>query len=181
MVAIDVTTQIGADGVRYPTGSQPTDAADYARRPVVAEDLDSYVTQDDFVEQGPSGRELAYAESAAVQSGIATATDVTGLSSGSFVVGSRPVLVEVILPYVPVASAAANVILQITDAAGVVKRQSAVAPVASGAVVQMRCVERISTPGTYQRKAQLVRFGGTGTIGNNLGATTVSTIIVTER
>lgn len=35
MVDIDQDTQIGADGQRHPTGTQPTDAADYRREPVV--------------------------------------------------------------------------------------------------------------------------------------------------
>lgn len=139
------------------------------------------VTQSQFDARGPSGRELDYASSTVSQSGIAgTATDLTGLSI-TFDVVNRPVYVELELPWVTASAAAGAASAIIADAAGVIKRYGIRGFSASEAQT-IRCIERITTPGTYTRKAQLQRASGTATFANNFDiAQVVSTLCAVER
>ena len=131
-----------------------------------------------------SGRELDVAESTTAQSGITTATDLTGLSI-DFTVGSRPVVVRLHLPYVLASAAGTLPGAQITDAAGTATRLGGCTiSTANTGPQQITVEERITTPGSYTRKAQMVRIGGTGTCANNYpggAATVVSTLSATER
>lgn len=146
-------------------------------------DLGEFVTREDFDDQGPSGRELGFASSTTYQSGVAgTAVDLTSLSI-TFTVLNRPVYVEVDLPYVQASAATGIGAAVIADGSNVVKRYTFASFVAS-ASMPMRVFERISTPGTYTRKAQLVRSTGTATFANNYNpatATVTSSIKATER
>jgi hypothetical protein len=126
------------------------------------------VTQATFDAQGASGRLLTDASSDVYQSAINTvATDLTGLTI-TFTVGSRPVECRLFLPWVTgteVCGAAA----QITDAAGTQKALSGTNFAAAGAPGNILVIEKITTPGTYTRKAQLVRYLGASTarVANN--------------
>lgn len=158
----------------------PADDVDQAGNPEGI-DHDAFVTQDEFDEQGPSGRELAFASSTVSQTAIAgTAVDLTGLSV-TFTVADRPVYVELDLPWVTASAATGTASAVIADGVGAVVRYGS-RSFAASQVHSMRVVERISTPGEYTRKAQLQRAAGTATFNNNLNlATIVSTLSVIER
>lgn len=136
-------------------------------------------TDQEILENGSSGRELDSAESDAVQTGITTVTDLTGLSI-TFTVGARPVWVTLDLPYVLVTAAGAIAQAQITDAAGTVARAASFRAAIVNHSGGVRVRERIATPGTYTRKARLALIFGTGSCTNNFDATTVATLVATE-
>lgn len=139
------------------------------------------VTQATFDAQGPSGRELAVAESTVAQQNITAVTDLTGLSI-SFTVASRPVYVEVLLPWVNISSAAATGSASIADASNNPIRYTAFGESIQGYTFGVQIWERISTPGSYTRKVRIQRTGSTGVIANNFDlATIVSTIRAIER
>lgn len=130
-------------------------------------------------EYGPTGRELACAESAALQTGITTVVDLTDLTL-SFSVESRPVYVEVLTAYTFVLTSSSTAGIQITDAANVVKRASGQL-FAANAGAPLRVVERIAAnTGAVVRKARILRTAGSGTISNGVDATYVSFIRAIE-
>lgn len=135
---------------------------------------------DAILTNGSSGRELGYASSTAVQTGIAgTATDITSLSI-TFDVGARPVYVMAHLPYTfPVTSGGAFNTF-ITDAANTTKGIGGMSYDAASAVRQINVVERINTPGTYTRKVRVIRASGTGTLTVGFNANTPATIRAIE-
>lgn len=189
MVDIDQGTQIGADGQRHPAGTQPTDADDYKRHttPLVgtaasmaAENLilpaglvgytrDTKVTK---IGDGETAwndlpwlrvaEEPVRASATAQQAGITTEVDVTGLSVG-FEVGDTPWIVEANIPYALAVTNSIAATLRITDAANTVKSAISMTLVAAAAG-SLRCEERITTPGTYTRKARVLRSNGSGTL-----------------
>lgn len=112
----------------------------------------------------PSGRELAYADSAVVMAGpIAAATDITGLAPIQFTVGARPVHVEIFDHYVFASGAAANGFVQITDLANAVYCTGAVDLSAAGKAGCARASLRFSVQGTYNVKGRI------GTVAGNVG------------
>ena len=127
----------------------------------------TYVTQTEFDEQGPSGRELAVAESTVQQTGITSITDLTGMSI-TFTVGTRPVWVEVECPVVGLTTVGAAAILTISDGANVSKRSAAIYCAVANETKPVTVKERISTPGEYTRKVRLARSGA-GTASNGAG------------
>lgn len=134
-----------------------------------------------WIDASSTGRELAYAESNVAQTGITTtATDLTNLSI-TFTVTSRPVHVEVDTPIVFSSTSGTIFVLTITDENNVIKRSAVSMIAAANASITARVRERITTPGTYTRKARIVRSAGAGTVNNNFDANTYSTIIATER
>jgi hypothetical protein len=151
-------------------GTTPT-----TKRTSVAAIRAGYVTQTTFDTQGASGRLLTEATSSSYQSGITnTATDLNGLLI-TFTVASRPVLCRAFLPFVSVSVAGAAVFGQITDNAGTQIAVSAVTPGAAGGPAVLVIEERITTPGTYTRKVQILRYLASGTVSNNFstGSSTV--------
>lgn len=158
----------------------PSDDVDQAGNP---EGIDHglFVRQDEFDEQGPSGRELAFASTTAQQS-VASAThiNITGLEI-TFTVGDRPVEVEGYTPWVS-CTAAATGGLAIRDGANADKQYAAI-PIASSTTIGSGSVrERITTPGEYTRRLAIARSAGSGTLTNlaNL-ATLVATLRAVER
>lgn len=136
-------------------------------------------------EYGPTGRELAYAESAVVQATITTVVDVTGLLIPDFTVGTRPAYVEALLPFVFPVTATGIAVGTITNSANVVQRTGyAGLPSLTITGVLLRVDWRINTPGTYSGyKVRINRLGGAtggGSITNNLDATTISRVRVIE-
>jgi hypothetical protein len=123
----------------------------------------------EILANGASGRELASAESTVRQTLISTATALTGLSI-TFTVGSRPVWVEVDLPWMAVTLAGTVFAVEICDTtsgSGGWKQLAAYTCARDGQQMVGHAVERISAAGTYTRQVRLERTGGTGTIANN--------------
>lgn len=89
-MSILIDTQIGPDGIRYPLHLiptvQPRSVADQRIPDEFTRDVElaDYVTRDEFLDNGPTGKELAYVENRAaniVTSGTnLTITDMTGLT-----------------------------------------------------------------------------------------------------
>lgn len=119
--------------------------------PSTAVDPGAYVTQEEFDEQGPSGRELAYASTTGSFDPGASVIDVTG-ASVTFTVAGRPVIVEAQTPYSGHSVEAAGLTLYITDEANVVKAGAGVGSGGANQYGTLTVRERISTPGTYTRK-----------------------------
>ena len=119
--------------------------------------------------------ELDRAESFAQVTGITTAVDVAGLSI-DFEVGGRPVDVWLFFPWVTAVSQVANIQAIITDAGGTQKGVGSAYAAVNG-VGQVQAFERITTPGTYSRKAQIAR-SGTGTLTLSAGVATTTSFIV---
>lgn len=142
----------------------------------------AFVTKTEFDDQGPSGREIAYAESTVAQTGITTATDITGLVVTSFTVSTRPVVVEAFLPGIYGTTIGTGLQVFIADAANAVTAQAGFTCAVEYDVRPIIARERITTPGTYTRKVRAARNAGTGTVGNgfDLAAVTAS-ISVTEK
>lgn len=139
---------------------------------VQGEEWVGYVSQDQFDEQGASGRELAYAESDIYQTGISTTLVlITGLEV-SFTVAARPVYVEAYLPWSVASAAGASIYASIVDGAGTVAQAALATVSTAGGAKQMFLRERISTPGEYVRRVGLLRFGGSGTLTNNFSGGT---------
>lgn len=137
------------------------------------------VTLEEYLAQGPSGRELASVQSAVVQAALgAGPTDITGLSI-TFTVGARPVWVHAYLPYVASNAATSMYNLSVTDAAGTVQ-EGVNTTFAASVFLGVSVWERISTPGTYTRKVRAARVLGTGTITVNFDATTTAFIRAVE-
>lgn len=123
-------------------------------------------------------RVLDLKTSDAAQTGIGTAyVDITGLTI-TFTVGDRPVQVEAYLPWIT-PSAAMTVVAAIRDDANADKEVSG-EQVAGAHIVHMRVIEIITTPGTYTRKVSLARSGGSGTIANNAGFDTTTSVLKAE-
>jgi hypothetical protein len=149
-------------------------AAKLSFDPATQTELDSHAAD---LTLHSSGRELAYASSTVAQTGITnTATDLTGLSI-TFTVGSRPVDVELVLPWVTATAAAAVPAGVISDLSDTQMAVGAFTSAAASGIGQIRCIERLTTPGSYNRKGRLFRAGGTGTVGNNSGLTTTASVI----
>lgn len=131
-----------------------------------------------WVDGSSSGRELAYAESSTVQSGITTVVDLTGIDTGDFTVGLRPVYVTLFLPLAYPVTNANIAVVTITDTSNNVTATGyggLTSTTLTG--VPITVTERISTPGTYRRKGRIARSGA-GSITNNLDATTKTFIRV---
>lgn len=129
-----------------------------------------------WVDASSTGRELAYAESSVVQSGLTTVeTDITNLSI-TFTVTNRPVYVEVFLPYLLAVTNSVTASVKLTDEANVLKRLVPVTLGGASYFGEAFLRARIATPGTYTRKARIVRVLGTGSITVNADATTVASI-----
>lgn len=127
-----------------------------------------FATQQDLINAGSSGRLLEEASSPSYQSGIgATATDLNGLII-TFDVTTRPVLVRAYLPWTTSTSNATAIFAQITDNAGTQMSAGGGSPSAVGGPATVVIEERITTPGTYTRKVQMLRFGGSGTVANGI-------------
>lgn len=134
-----------------------------------------------WVDGSSSGHELASAESPIVQTGIAaTPVDITGLTV-TFDVVSRPVIVEVYLPYILSVTNAVTWKAQLTDAAGVLTEGVAGQMTAATQWNHARIKERFTVPGTYTRKVQVLRVAGTGTITINADSTTTASIDATVK
>ena len=124
---------------------------------------------------------LDEAETTVAQSGITgTAVDLTGLSI-TFTVTTRPVLVEVHLPWLTTSAATTNAWVSITDEANAVKSTASASLAVASAIASITVQERITAPGTYTRKVRLQK-SGTGNVGNGFNAATVvSRIRATEQ
>lgn len=119
----------------------------------------------------------------AYQSGISSGVvDLTGLSI-TFIVSVRPVVVSVSLPWVAATVAGTTAAAYITDETGAAKAGMARTIAVANGITGIVGEEWITTPGTYTRKVQFHRFGGTGLVSNNLSgsALTVSRISAVEQ
>lgn len=128
-----------------------------------------------------SGRELLFADSTTVQSGVQAVVDRTGLT-GSVEVGSRPVMVHY-HEAISYASAAATGQYQITDHAGTpaVKQTRYITWNGANAFDSTDVFEHLTVPGTYNRKARFGRNGGAAqTLTAGLDGTTVSFLRAVE-
>lgn len=139
-----------------------------------------------WVDASSSGKELAYVESATVQTGITTITDITGMTIPDFTVGARPVYIEAETGFTYPVTAIASVVLQIHTAANVLVIPTATKTVGlnsttnTGAMVRVKA--RLTTPGLYSGlKLRIARGVGTGTITNGFDASTPTTCSVTSR
>lgn len=135
-----------------------------------------FVSQTEFDEQGPSGRLLAEAVTSDYQSGIPNAaTNINGLNI-NFTVGSRPVLVELYLPWVANSVADGGMLASIALLDGTATAFATMfSPIATGAQ-NILVRERITTPGTYDRKGMLQRWGATGTVSNNFNPASAAVV-----
>lgn len=116
------------------------------------------------------------ATSQVAQVGITGFVDVTGIITFT-VDESGPWVVEAEHPYIVAVTAAVVPWLQISDQNGVNKSRRYGLSIPLGLVVAMTAQERITVPGTYQRKLQVGRGSGTGTI-TSLADNPTSTAII---
>jgi hypothetical protein len=97
---------------------------------------------------GP-GQELAYAEITANQANISAITDITGLILPDFVVGDRPVEVELFLPFQQHTTAGTAMTGYITTSANAILAFGATAGASGGTCGLIIARARIITPGLY--------------------------------
>ncbi len=126
-------------------------------------------------------RLLDRAENAATaQTGVTTVTDLSGLAV-SFTVTDYPVEVVLDCPLVYGGNANDMTTVLIADAANSSKSEASVTHTSAAGVAQLRAVERITTPGSYQRKGRIRRNSGTGSANTLPTATTVFFIEAVEQ
>jgi hypothetical protein len=128
-----------------------------------------YVSQAQFLAQGPSGRSLAHVESTVMQAGLIAQTFLTGLTI-DVTVGARPVDIELAVSYLAVSAAATNANLLITDNAGAIKRAATFWGFGAGHSIAMLIRERLTIPGAYTRRAAVARNAGAGTVSHGLNS-----------
>lgn len=121
---------------------------------------------------------LASATCTTSQTGISTATDITGLSI-TFTVGSRPVIVRATLPAYQPSDTTTGVNWVLTDASNTVTSSSLGSSTAA-TYSSVSVEERFTTPGTYTRKVRAARQG-TGTISTVVGTTLPAVVEALER
>lgn len=98
------------------------------------------------------------------QTGISTVTDINQLIA-TFTVATYPVDVILEPPFMWCSTGNVNGEISLTDNSNVVKRQMPMATSGAGVYSPgQSIIERITTPGTYTRKARTFRDTGTGTI-----------------
>lgn len=116
-----------------------------------------------------SGTVLDIATSTVAQTNITTAPiELTGLSI-TFTVGTRPVEVELYLPFAYGNTANVAGRASIADASGTEIRSTLVTPSGVNTVDKATVVkERITAAGTYTRRGRFGRNGGSGTFANGI-------------
>lgn len=127
-----------------------------------------------------SGAVLARASATAQQTGITSATDITGLSI-TFTVTNKPVTVRAEVPYAFNDTALGQVQLQITDAANTITAVDLQKCATASDPIHLVAEEEITAPGTYTRKVRIARATASGTITALLnGSITTARIKATE-
>lgn len=118
-------------------------------------------------------KRLAVATSTVSNTGVTTATDLTGLSIGFTVTSRFPVRVTLYCPFVFGSASGAVPATTICDQANTELELAEFSCAGSNFVNGLTTIYEITAPGVYSLKARLKNGTGTGTVSNNADAATV--------